>query len=132
MFKKADIRINLDATCSRCGAKGAAQNGLCLKCTGDDIVNKLSKEEPMAKVEVKVKTNKVELKSKIVEDKEKGEVIDRDIVTAVTVEYVGTPGKLDGVLHTLRAGHEVNVTFSSPQQSLDLPEEEEAPVLVDS
>ena len=86
----------------------------------------------MSKVEVKVKTNKVELKSKIVEDKEKGEVIDRDIVTAVTVEYVGTPGKLDSVLHTLRAGHEVNVTFSSPQQSLDLPEEEEAPVLVDS
>jgi len=47
-------------------------------------------------------------------------VIDRDIVTSVTLEYNGTPGKLDDVLHTLRAGHAVDVTFSSPQLSLGI------------
>lgn len=28
----ARIEIDLDAKCKRCGDKGAAQNGLCLKC----------------------------------------------------------------------------------------------------
>jgi DnaJ-class molecular chaperone len=41
---KAEIRVNLDARCSRCGAKGVAQNGLCLQCTGDDIIKKIDKE----------------------------------------------------------------------------------------
>jgi len=124
MAKHAEIKIDLDARCSRCGAKGAAQNGLCLTCAGDDIVNKI-KEERMAKVEVKVQTTKLEVKGKIVEDKEKGEVIDRDIVTSVTLEYIGVPGKLDDVLHTLRAGHAVDVTFSSPQLSLGMETKEE-------
>jgi len=87
----------------------------------------------MAKLEVKVKTNKVETKSKIVETKgEGGAVIDRDIVTEVKVEYIGVPGKLDDVMHTLRAGHEVNVAFSSPQQSLDLGEEAKEPASVEN
>jgi len=85
----------------------------------------------MAKVEVKVKTNKLETKTKIVEEKADGEVIDRDIVTSVTIEYVGVPGKMDDVLHTLRAGHEVDVTFSSPQQKLPL-EETKEPAAVES
>lgn len=87
----------------------------------------------MAKLEVKVKTNKLETKSKIVEEKgEGGVVVDRDIITEVKIEYVGVPGKLDDVMHTLRADHEVNVTFSSPQQSLDLPEESKEPATVES
>jgi len=85
------------------------------------------KEANTAEVKVKVQTTKLEVKGKIVEDKEKGEVIDRDIITSVTLEYTGTPGKLDNVLHTLRAGHAVDVTFSSPQLSLDLPEESKEP-----
>lgn len=125
MAKHAEIKIDLDARCSRCGAKGAAQNGLCLTCAGDDIVNKI-KEERMAEVNVKVQTTKLELKSKIVEEKgEGGMVVDRDIVTEVKVEYVGIPGKLDDVLHTLRAGHAVDVTFSSPQLSLGMETKEE-------
>ena len=74
----------------------------------------------MAEVKVKVQTNKLEVKTKIVEEKEKGEVIDRDLITSVTLEYVGPGGKMDDVMHTLRAGHPVDVTFSSPQQKLDL------------
>lgn len=77
----------------------------------------------MAEVKAKVQTNKIETKSKIVETKgEGGEVVDRDIITSVTIEYVGVPGKMDDVLHTLRAGHRVDVTFTSPQQKLDLKE----------
>lgn len=86
----------------------------------------------MAQVEVKVQTTKLEVKGRVVEETRKGEVIDRDIITSVTLEYNGTPGKLDDVLHTLRAGHAVDVTFSSPQQALDLPEEEKEPAVIDN
>lgn len=79
----------------------------------------------MAEVKAKVQTSKLEVKTKIVEEKEKGEVIDREIITSVTLEYVGPPGKMDDVLHTLRAGHRVDVAFSSPQQKLDLKEAKE-------
>ena len=82
----------------------------------------------MAEVSVKVQTNKLDTKSKIVEEKgEGGVVVDRDIVTSVTIEYVGAPGKLDDVLYTLRAGHAVDVTFSSPQLSLGISEESKEP-----
>lgn len=85
----------------------------------------------MAEVNVKVQTNKLETKTKIVEEKgEGGVVVDRDIVTSVTIEYIDVPGKLDNVLHTLRAGHAVDVTFSSPQQTLDFPEETKEPATV--
>lgn len=80
----------------------------------------------MAEVKAKVQTQKIETKSKIVEEKgEGGMVVDRDIVTEVKIEYVGVPGKLDDVMHTLRAGHQVDVTFTSPQQSLGLEENKE-------
>jgi putative NADH-flavin reductase len=84
----------------------------------------------MPKVEAKVQTTKLEAKVKIVEEKEKGEVIDRELVTTVTLEYDGTPAKLDDVLYTLRAGHAVDVTFSSPQMSLDLPQKSKEPAEV--
>ena len=78
----------------------------------------------MAELNVKVQVEKLEAKVKIVEEKEKGEVVDRDLVTTVTLEYSGTPARLDDVLHTLRGGHAVDVTFSSPQLSLGIKEEE--------
>jgi hypothetical protein len=85
------------------------------------IKPKAERRTQMAEVKVKVQTNKLDTKTKIVEEKgEGGVVVDRDIVTSVTIEYVGVPGKLDDVLHTLRAGHAVE-TFSSPQQALGLP-----------
>ena len=34
MTKKADITIDLNKTCTRCGAKGVTESGLCLKCVG--------------------------------------------------------------------------------------------------
>jgi len=77
----------------------------------------------MAELNVKVQVEKLEAKVKIVEEKEKGEVVDRELVTTVTLEYSGTPARLDDVLHTLRGGHAVDVTFSSPQLSLGIKEE---------
>ena len=74
-------------------------------------------------VNVKVQTTKLEAKVKVVEEKEKGEVIDRELVTTVTLEYDGTPARLEEVLYTLRAGHAVDVTFSSPQLSLGMESE---------
>ena len=79
----------------------------------------------MAEVKVEVHTEKLEVKSKVVEEKgEGGVVVDRHIITEAKIEYEGPPGKLDDVLHTLRAGHAVDVTFSSPQLSLGLEAEE--------
>jgi len=78
----------------------------------------------MAKVEAKVQIEKMEAKVKLVEEKQEGEVIDRHLITEVKVEYEGTPAELDKVLYNLRAGHAVDVTFSSPQLSLGIEEEE--------
>lgn len=118
MVKHGEVKIDLDATCSRCGAKGAAQNGLCLKCVGDNIVNKLRKEAPMAEVKVTLQIDKMEAKVKIVEEKEEGAVVDRHLITTVTMEYEGTPAKIDDVLYALRAGHRVDAIITSPQLSL--------------
>lgn len=127
MANKADIQINLDARCSHCGAKGAAQNGLCLTCVGDNIIKKLDKEAKMGQLNVKVKIDTLEAKVKIVEEKAEGAVIDRHLITEVKIQYEGTPAKLDDILYTLRGGHAVDVTFSSPQQSLGLGEETKEP-----
>lgn len=72
-----------------------------------------------------VSTSKLEAKVKMVEETEKGEVVDRHLMTTVTIEYEGTPARLDTVLHALRAGHDVEVTFGSAQLSLDMPEKAE-------
>jgi len=34
---QAEIRIDLDAKCKRCGKSGATQNGLCLDCINKAI-----------------------------------------------------------------------------------------------
>ena len=72
-----------------------------------------------------VSTSKLEAKVKMVEETEKGEVVDRHLMTSVTIEYEGTPARLDTVLYALRAGHDVEVTFGSAQLSLDMPEKAE-------
>jgi len=36
---KAEIKINTDVPCKRCGRKESCQNGYCLKCTADIIEN---------------------------------------------------------------------------------------------
>jgi len=85
----------------------------------------------MAEVKATIKVEKAEAKVKIVEEKEEGAVVDRHLITTVSLEYEGTPAKLDDVLYTLRAGHSVDVTFSSPQQKLPL-EETKEPAAVES
>ena len=42
------IKIDFDKRCSQCGAKGAAQNGLCLKCIEKRMLTEVSKQ-PMPK-----------------------------------------------------------------------------------
>ena len=78
----------------------------------------------MPGTEVKVVANKLEAKVKIVEVTEKGEVVDRNLVTEVKIQYNGTPSQLDKMLYALRAGHVIDVTFTCPQSSLPLLEEE--------
>jgi len=82
----------------------------------------------MSEVAAKIQIDKMEAKVKIVEEKADGQVIDRHLITEVKFEYAGTPAKLDDILYTLRGGHAVDVTFSSPQQSLGLGEEAKEPV----
>ena len=36
---KAEIKINMDVPCKRCGKKGATQNGYCLPCTADIVAS---------------------------------------------------------------------------------------------
>jgi len=87
----------------------------------------------MAEINTTVRIEKLETKSKIVEEKLEGDVVDRHIMTEVKVEYEGTPGQLDKVLYALRGGHQVDVTFATPQFGLDeVPAEEKERVPVTS
>ena len=36
---KAEIKINMDVPCKRCGKKGATQNGYCLPCATDIVAS---------------------------------------------------------------------------------------------
>lgn len=36
-----EIVINMDQKCSKCGAKGACENGLCLECAADLAIAKM-------------------------------------------------------------------------------------------
>jgi len=81
----------------------------------------------MANIEAKVIISKMEAKVKLAEEKAEGSVVARHLMTEVKIEYAGTPAKLDKVLYTLQAGHAVDVTFGSPQYSLDESQEAEEP-----
>lgn len=74
----------------------------------------------MPKNEVKIVAEKLEAKVKLVEEKEDGQVVDRSLVTEVKLQYQGTPSRLDEILYSLRAGHNIDVTFTCPQFSMPL------------
>lgn len=42
MKETSTINIDMDKACSRCGAMGACDNGLCMTCTASEIERKLS------------------------------------------------------------------------------------------
>lgn len=67
---------------------------------------------------VKIAVDKLSAKVKMVEIKEEGEVVERRLITEAVIQYEGTPAKLDSVLWLLQGGHDVDITFSSPQLSL--------------
>jgi len=120
---KADISINLDAKCLRCGEKGATQCGLCLKCVGDNIVDKIEKGGRMPEIKVKISSiEKLETKTKVEDELEKGEVVGRRLVTTIKFETECNPSELTPVLYAMAAGHRVDISFSSPQLGLDMPE----------
>jgi hypothetical protein len=78
--------------------------------------------------EIKVKTpgiDKLELKAKVMEEKENGQVVDRHVVTSVKFEYEGTPLLMNQVLMAIASEHEVNVTFSSPQSIMSIEQDVE-------
>lgn len=133
---EAEFRVNLDAKCKRCGKGGATQSGICMGCIAkgvkkgefDHIINQYKPKiegGTMADTRATVSTSKLEAKVKMVEEKVEGEVVDRHLMTSVTIEYEGTPARLETVLYALRAGHDVEVTFGSAQLSLDMPDQAE-------
>jgi hypothetical protein len=62
---------------------------------------------------------KLEVKAKIVEEVEKGEVIDRYPVTVVKFEVRGTPGDFDKLLLAVAHQHSINAVFDSAQLAFD-------------
>jgi hypothetical protein len=121
MPKTADITINLDEECSQCGAKGVAQNGLCLDC----ITKRITKGGLM---EVKVLIKDIEkLKTatevKVETDKD-GEIVDRRVVTKIQFEAEVHPQELSNV-HRLMAGEApVHCIIGSPQAVMEVVERE--------
>jgi hypothetical protein len=63
---------------------------------------------------------KLEVKAKIIEEKEKGEVVDRYPVTVVKFQVRGTPGEFDKLLQAVANDHAVNAVFDSAQLGFDL------------
>ena len=51
---------------------------------------------------------------------DKGEVIDRELVTKVTFEGEIDPGDIAQIHRLLKTGHSVNVSLWSPQLSMEL------------
>lgn len=63
---------------------------------------------------------KLECKSKIVEEKEDGMVVDRELITEVKFQAEFGPEKMRDVMWALRSGKSVSVIFSCPQLELGL------------
>jgi putative DNA primase/helicase len=73
MTEKADITIDLDKTCTRCGAKGVTESGLCLKCVGivamdsiDSIRRQVNDRVTEEKQNSQAKEEKQEIDSKFI------------------------------------------------------------------
>ena len=52
---RVEININMDALCAECGKKGAAQNGICLKCMTKVFQGKPMKSEQGRRVQERVR-----------------------------------------------------------------------------
>ena len=79
----------------------------------------------MAEIKVKIQSiQNLETKSKVVEEKEEGEVIDRHLITTVKFEGEFDPRIMASVLYALAGGQSVDVFFSSPQFELGILEKE--------
>jgi len=68
--------------------------------------------------------DKLELKSKIVVEKEDGHVVDRYIVTSVKFEYRGEPASMNPVLMAMASEHEVTAAFSTSQSIMSMVDED--------
>jgi len=111
---KADITINLDAKCSQCGAKGTTDNGLCLNCITERIVQGGS-------MKVKVEIRNIEnLKTSTGIKEEKGTACVLRLITKVQFEAEIDPHELADVHRLLAAGHSVSMVMGSRQGVLEL------------
>ena len=68
--------------------------------------------------------DKLELKSKIVVEKEDGHVVDRYIVTSVKFEYRGEPVAMNPVLMAMASELEVTAAFSTSQSIMSMVDED--------
>lgn len=74
----------------------------------------------MGKINVECKNiENLEVKPKVVDELEKGEVVGHRLVSTIKFDVEGHPGKLSEVLFTMAHGDIVNVNFSSPQLVLE-------------
>jgi len=58
--------------------------------------------------------------AKIIEIKDKGEVIDKQIITTLTLEIDGPPGQCDELMAHLAADNSVQLTCDSPQMAFKM------------
>ena len=107
MDKKADITIDLDARCIECGAKGAAQNGLCLPC----ITKKIKKGGTMG---ISIELSLIE---ELVLKAKGGKVI-------IQFETRISPGDFARLMNLQKKGNMMSAVIESPQAQLDLKFEE--------
>jgi len=57
----------------------------------------------------------LETSTKLVEEKEEGEVVDRHLVTTIKLRYTGSPSQIEKVLWALKAGQPITACFYSSQ-----------------
>lgn len=60
---------------------------------------------------------KLVVQAKVVEEKEKGEVVAKYPITVVKFQVRGTPGQFDDLLHAAAADHTINATLQTAQMS---------------
>ena len=74
---------------------------------------------PEERVEIK-NIEKIDTKTKVVEEKQPEGEPERRIMTTVTLQFEGTSAALDPVLRAIAAGHRVSAELFTPQWSLPL------------
>ena len=120
----AVLEINMDKPCSRCGKKGAAQNGLCLECITDSIVARGKQME--VKVVIRdIENLKTTTAAKVEKDKD-GEITERREMTRVQFDCELGPTALANVVALLATETPVHAVIGSPQAIIDFSQREEA------